>query len=310
MNGKKLILLLLCFLFLVLPGCNMTLINDTQLLQITSIYNSLQSKPEVKIMLTDSDALYWTPIISDYYGYDEYWMAWSRDKQNWSSLYYTGIPANDNFSYDIALENAVFSFSRFEKPWANPKSYYRAIYSPEDTEFYISKSDLFHDVDADGLTDLSEYVLKTDPLNNDSDHDGKADGYDNNPLAGEIDPIFLTNKVILHRHIIEKELYNYNSSQLVIVEQFNKRVMEYKRSEGIVLSLPPDSCDAFINEFGYGVPILTATVRDTLGKYKVNFQFFVDPEQAWGYDAIYNLDRKNRRWLREETLFQWQSTPE
>lgn len=309
MTRKDQAIVFICFLLLMCLGCNMAVITDTRFFQFENIYNNLKNTTEPKIILTDADGLYWTPVISDYYGFDEYWLAWSKDKENWSSLYYTGIPANDNYAWEISLDSAsVFTFSRFEKTWFS-QSYYRVIYSPGDTDFYINKSDLFHDVDADGLTDLSEYVLKTDPFYNDSDDDGKADGFDNNPLAAEIAPSHLTNKLFLHRHIIEKELKAFYSSQLVIVEQFNKRAMEYKRSEGIVLSLPPDSCDAFINEFGYGVPILTATVRDTLGKYKVNFQFFVDPEQAWGYDAVYRLDRKKRQWLREKTLFQWQSAP-
>ena len=148
-------------------------------------------------------------------------------------------------------------------------------------------------------------MLWTDPYLNDTDGDGKADGYDQNPLAAPTKVLSIHEQ--LHKFIVEQELEYYTTDQLVIVEQINNQPMEYERQSGIILSMPPDTCDAFINFFGYGVPVITASIRDTLKKYIVNFQYFIDPENAGGYDALYDWDGVFKEWVRKKIYYQWEA---
>jgi hypothetical protein len=84
----------------------------------------------------------------------------------------------------------------------------------------------------------------------------------------------------------------YPSNQLLIAEQPNGQPLEYHRRKGIVLSLSSQGCDAYVAAHGYGVPILTCRVTPgDNGKYQASFQFFISPEDAWGYDAFFEWDK-------------------
>jgi hypothetical protein len=241
--------------------------------------------PTVAI-IHDSTGTYWSIFSSTFFGFHEFWVAYSHDARNWSRPLYTGIPVLPSDNYSIRVTKHQINVDWFgEMTPALHRDYYRAFVDTTNRGYTIFKHTLYQDSDADGLSDLSEDVLWTDPLKIDTDGDGKADGYDQNPLAATPDSMSLHDK--LHKAMIEFELEEFYSNQLVVVEQLNSKPMEYNRYEGLVLSLSTGGCDAFVNETGYGVPILTCTVKDTLQqRLKASFQFFIAPDNAWGYDTV------------------------
>ena len=249
----------------------------------------------------------WTLYYSDAYGFWEYWIARSDTPASHPAKpFYTAIPADPNYDYTFHIDGKrQLVFDRKEKPYSSKKYFRRELYEPDQDEFIVPLSDLFYDLDADGLTDYAEYALFTDPYNNDTDGDGKADGFDQNPLAAPNDTLTLQQE--LHKFIIERQLEMYKTKRLIIVEQFDNTPMEYERENGLILSLTSAECDEFINSFGYGVPILTASVKDTLGHYLVNYQFFLEPKLAFGFDAIYDWSSSWQQWVRLQTIYDWES---
>lgn len=295
----QLLILLLC------SGCGTIVITNSLIYNFPNFEDGNYFRTPTIVTRTDKNGLYWTLFTSNYYGFLEFWLAFSKDKKTWSWPLYTGIPVHLDYLYIVKIDSMNnFTIYRYFRPFS-PHTYSRATVDSLKNTFTILKSDLFYDLDADGLSDLAEFTLWTDPMNNDTDSDGKADGYDQNPLAAPRQNLTIHEQ--LHKFIIEHELEYLKSSQLVIVEQTNNKPMEYERTGGLVLSMPPDSCDAFLNRFGYGVPIITAAVKDTLKKYKVSFQYFIEPKNAWGYDALYDWNKKHQKWVRKKTYYRWEA---
>ncbi len=271
-------------------------------------YNLPGSYNQLNTVLTDSSGRQWTLYASNAYGFWEFWMAWADKDGDWSRPVYSGIPSNPNYYYEWdIIEPNKFNIKR---TWNGGREtfYQRMMYDPKVKDYTINKSDIYYDTDADGLTDYSEYVLLTDPLDNDTDGDGKADGFDSNPLAGPPDDS-LSEHAKLHKYIIERQLYLFDTKRLVIVEQFENTPMEYKRRDGLVLSLSSDECDSYLDNFGYGTPIMTASIKDTLSYYLVNYQLYIDPDTAFGFDALYRWSDKYKQFVRKKTLYNWESVP-
>jgi hypothetical protein len=254
-------------------------------------------------IIADSLGNNWGLFVSKYYGFAEFWTCFRKQGEDWGRPVYTGVPARPGF-YDWDMNEYKFTM-KYKRKNVHPRNftYVRDNILSKADSIEIPLASLYLDSDMDGLSDLAEDVLWTDRDNNDSDGDGKADGYDPNPLAGEPEKLFIHER--LHKTIIEKELRSFESSQMVLVEQINHKPMEYDRPQGFVLSLSPEDLDEFVNINGYGVPILTTAIKDTLRKYKVSFQFFVAPDDAWGYDALYDWDRKKGIFVRKRVYSDW-----
>ena len=259
-----------------------------------------------KLIIRDADQIYWSFFTSSYFGFEEFWVAYSHDQSYWSRALYTAIPVLPGTSYKISV-----SKEKIDIDWFNPLDtppehrYYRSAVDTTVLGYTIYKHVLYGDADADGLSDLAEDVLWTHPYEMDTDGDGKADGYDANPLAAPAEALSLAEK--LHKAIIEYELSEFTSNQLVVVEQFTGP-MEYERPTGRVLSLSSQGCDAYVEAHGYGVPFLTCTVTETPDRtFAVSFQFFVAPEDAWGYDLIYEWDEVEKAWRQLGPLQKWQA---
>ncbi|MBN1464220.1 hypothetical protein JXA02_00565 [candidate division KSB1 bacterium] len=236
-------------------------------------------------IIRDSTDIYWSIFTSDYFGFHEFWVAYSRDTQNWSRPLYTSIPVLPSNNYQIKVTNHQLDVDWYGDLDQVSRTYYRSFVDTTNTGYTILKSTLYEDSDADGLSDLAEERLWTNSWEMDTDKDDIADGYDQNPLAAPAEKLTLHER--LHKTIIEYELEEFYSNQLIVVEQFNNKPMEYSRYQGIVLSFSPGACDAFVADTGYGVPILTCTVKDTLNRQlKASFQFFIAPDDAWGYDVL------------------------
>jgi len=264
---------------------------------------------------SDSTGRRWVLFPSSYYGFVEFWLASAEKESSWSRPLYTGIPAypgplewgveGDRFwlSRKGARDRAEKSYSWLADLMSRSGIYVRDTALAYRDSITFSLSALGDDGDGDGLTDSAEFALMTDPKNSDSDGDGAADGVDRNPLAVPADELQMHGR--LHKFIIEKELVEFRASQLVLVEQWNGVAMEYRREQGLVLSLSPAQLDSLIVNSGYGIPILTAAIKDTLRKYKVSYQFFVAPDDAWGYEALYDWNPERSEWVRKRVYWEW-----
>jgi len=301
MHRKRFIIsFLLSTLFLSMLNCEapLTLVKA----QLVETSPGVPATLNYKSMLQDEHRKYWGIFVSNYYGFDEFWVSFSYNCRDWFKPIYTGVSANKSGYVWIASAGEI-DIKEIPGPQENENDQYvRMLFDTTQTSFKYQLADLQRDGDMDGLSDLAENILWTNPDSNDTDGDGKADGFDPNPLAAPAKELSIEEK--LHKYIIEKELFYFDSDQLVLVEQFNDKPMEYKRLQGLVLSMPSDSLDSFVNMNGYGVPILTAAVKDTLKAYKVSFQFFVSPKEAWGYDSLYKW---GDRWIEKKQLTNWEA---
>lgn len=294
---------LLASLIFFLAGCVMQL--GTGLTRLNDLSYTNPTELEFRYFTKDKHGTYWALFISNWYGYHDLWLTSSSDGHSWDKPIFTTIPAvggcyNWNI-YDYKLSVKLvkrlpdkLQFWRFRTSW----------YALEDS-CVIPIRDLVQDVDADGLTDLAEYVLHTNPSDLDTDNDGKADGYDQNPLSAPADT--LSKEASLHKFIIEQELSLLNSTCAVLVEKYGDFEIEYDRDSGIVLSMPSDSIDAYLQEYDYGIPVFTANVEPaTNGMFKATFTLFVTPEDAEGWEALYKWEKSE--WKRKKTRESWVAT--
>jgi len=256
-------------------------------------------------IIRDSSNIYWSIFSSDFSGFHEFWVAYSHDALNWSRALYTGVPVlpSDNYQIKVGTHQLDFDWRGVLKA-QEVRQYYRAIIDTTIMGYTVTKNTLYADSDGDGLSDLLEDRLWTDPGLIDTDADGKADGFDQNPLAAPHKRLKLKQR--LHKRIIEFELEEFDSNQLVVVEQFNNLPLEYKRPAGLVLSMSSGAADAFVESNGYGVPILTCTVKDTTSDMlKAAFQFFVAPDDAWGYDLVCQWSALKKDWIQFKVFHEW-----
>ncbi len=259
--------------------------------------------PPTSLTYQEDSGVLWTLFSSDYYGYAEIWVARSLDGKNWNRPLYTAVPMLQRSKFRWRVEEHTLELQWSGDKLSKVPPYRRVSFDSSVTEYTVYKAALYADRDADGLSDLSENRLWTDPYNMDTDDDGKADGYDQNPLAPPRKKLHKHEH--LHKYVVQKELYYLDSNQLVLVEQPGQS-MEYKRKSGLVLSLSSADCDAWVNTNGYGVPILTCTVKDTLQTaFVVDFQMFYAPNDAWGYKSIYYRDADKHEWREANRLETW-----
>jgi hypothetical protein len=253
--------------------------------------------------ILDDNGVKWAFFISEKYGFAEWWYSSMNAKGEWNRPVYTGLPFYIRF-YDWWVNSPDrFIVKRSKRNTHREDVYYRDGLFSEADSIVVFLNTLTRDRDRDGLPDIVETVLWTDPDNSDTDGDGVPDGEDQQPHAARREE--LESHARLHRYVIENELEAFRTNQLVCVEQFDAKPMEYTREEGLVLSLSPDTLDAFVQRFGYGVPILAATVKDTLQKYKVSFEFFVAPDDAWGYEMLFDWNDNKGEWVQKRLYSEW-----
>ena len=136
-----------------------------------------------KSMLQDENGKYWGIFVSNYYGFDEFWVSFSYNCLDWSKPIYTGVPANRS-GYKWIVSADKIGVKVIPEPREDKNNrYVRMLFDTTQTHFIYNLSQLQSDRDMDGLTDLAENILGTNPDSNDTDGDGKADGFDSNPLA-------------------------------------------------------------------------------------------------------------------------------
>ncbi len=249
----------------------------------------------------------WAVFASRYYGFNELWMMYFEAGHGWHRPLYLAQPIITNTPYAWTFKRDTL-FVRTGTKTTSPVHYQvRKPFLLFAEYSQLAMSQIVHDADADGLSDFGEEVLWTDAANPDSDGDGIEDGQDSNPLAAT--PARLTLHERLHKQVIETELRALTTDQLAVVEQLSQKALSYTRPYGLVLTMPADRVDEFVSRQGYGIPVLSATIKDTLNQYKVSFTFFVAPDSAWGFEALYGLNRKKTAWKRIKIYQEWGVVP-
>jgi hypothetical protein len=246
-------------------------------------------------------------FISNYYGFRELWMLFNEAAHGWHKPLYLAQPVLANIPYFWSFKNdtlliKITAAERSLGLYQVRKPFLAFVDSSR-----LAMKQILQDTDADGLTDYCEEVLWTDAVNPDTDGDGIDDGLDANPFAD--DSLHLTHHEHLHRQIIETELRALESDELAVVEQPGKRAIPYSRRSGIVLCMPAGKVDDYIATQGYGIPVLSAAIKDTLQYHKVDFTFFITPDSAWGFEALYALNKKRTAWKKKNQLKEWGVMP-
>ncbi|MBN1998715.1 hypothetical protein JW935_14240 [candidate division KSB1 bacterium] len=273
--------------------------------RINNIHYGIPPGAELKNKYRASDGTTWSLISSDYFGFPELWLTHSKDGKRWSWPIYTAIPVqNGSYAWEIEDSTLVIVL----KGYSTILEIYH--YSRENMDTcgdtcFISLHDLLSDIDNDGLTDLAEWALQTDPLRQDTDGDSMLDARDKNPLAPLNRHLLPEEK--LHKFIIDATIEQFDSDKIILVEQYNKKSIEYTRKRGFVLNLSPEAIKTFVDSFGYGVPILRAQVTQIDEDYRVEFEFFISPQDAWGYTAVYIWSESLEEWIHKETVESWES---
>jgi hypothetical protein len=147
-------------------------------------------------------------------------------------------------------------------------------------------SELFRDTDSDGLTDVEEARLGTDPTNADTDGDGVPDGADPAPLgaaapAGPADEVWLA----AMREVVAKDV----SGQLLITVTHGPR-LDLRGVPLRVLELTQEEFDAYSKSFGQHVAFEIAVTLKSPTSASVGVSF------GWA-GGEYNATRDARgRW--------------
>jgi len=211
---------------------------------------------------TDEKNRTWAIFQWERYGIVDTWLTRAIEKEKWSQpilLYLpllptlspyrnTGLKWDDECSFQIKNDS---------------------IKIVVDKQIWESRiSDHLADLDKDGLTDLVEARLLTDPNNPDSDKDGLPDGKDSNPLTPRHSD---SNDITEIRQAVFSFLFATSNSQdaLVIVGGADFAKQEYYGFGGFVLHSPTIR-RGFVNITGIQVNLkspdtATATISDWEG---------------------------------------------
>ena len=95
-------------------------------------------------VIRDSTELYWTIFSSDFFGFHEFWVAYSRDTQNWSRPLYTAIPVlpSNNYQIKVTKHNVDIDWHGELDNLSEP-NYYRAHIDTMDKGYTIAKQTLY-----------------------------------------------------------------------------------------------------------------------------------------------------------------------
>ena len=103
---------------------------------------------------------------------------------------------------------------------------------------FVGNEALSQDSDGDGLTDIMEKRLGTDPQNADSDGDGLSDSEDRNPLAPPRPPITDEEKIMVASFEALYAFESYNAWPCVIETPKGMRPLEFFGLNGRLFALP------------------------------------------------------------------------
>lgn len=240
---------------------------------------------------TDEKNRTWAIFQWKRYGREDTWLTRAVEKEKWSRpilLYlprmptlwpyrHTGLKWDDKCSFQIKNDS---------------------IKIVVDKQIWESRiSDHLADLDRDGLPDLVEARLLTDPNNPDSDKDGLPDGKDSNPLTPRHSD---SNDITEIRQVVFSFLFATSNSQdaLVIVGGADFAKQEYYGFGDFVLR-SPEIRRGFVNITGIKVKLKSPDAATAyIGDYEGSLA-------ASGHVA--KLKKLHGKWVVVEFEMTWQS---
>jgi hypothetical protein len=200
------------------------------------------------------------------------WNCHSADAEIWICKSLGDVLWSQPILLDLPGITEFYPFIRKRGKWDVKRSFQiknGSIKIVIDEKIWESRiSDHLADMDMDGLTDLVEARLLTDPNDPDSDRDGLPDGRDSNPLTPKHND---TNDVTQIRQAVFSALCATSNSRnaVVIVDRDDFAKQEYYGYAGVVLR-SPEIRHGFVNITGIKVNLkshdtATATISDWEG---------------------------------------------
>ena len=268
-NMRKLILAI--FALLLFYNCHLYLQGD---FLIQDIERDINENTKFRILFQADDDSFWALFGSYHYGYYDYWVANSKDKKEWKK-YFTGEKILSDERVRFGITNGAFEI-------IEPDVENRRILIP------IEQLDL--DSDDDGLTDIEENRLWTDPYRVDTDEDGIIDNFDRNPLVTKKDSLNDRQKLI--KLEIESYLEGINLKQTIIVTVNREEdKMEFEPYNWRVLCLTEYEAWDYLDKFGYDLVVINAipTIKEDMAK--VEFSKI----KSWDGFSIHSIYKKNKK---------------
>jgi hypothetical protein len=216
------------------------------------------------------DDSYWALFGSKEYGFYDYWVAQSEDLKQWTT-YFTGLRIHDEYKAHFIVRPSYIQIEILE----NPKIIH-----------IISIDSLMRDTDGDGLTDMAEQRLCTNPLDEDTDYDGVSDLTDINPLA--IKKEILTDRDKIAKLVFEYYLSNADErSAIIIALPDHEDKNEFAYAHGKVICLTYDEHEKFREKWDwYGIVSLSALFEVKKPLTTVKFSYVVGYWKAFNSKII------------------------
>jgi len=186
---------------------------------------------------TDSQGKTWAVFPWRRYGRQRMWLTSSEDGENWEQPIALDLPE---------MPRLVRTSERtFENECTLDIDNDIVVVTCDGWPYETSIKESLKDSDADGLPDIIEADLKTDPIVSDTDEDGVADGRDSNPL---IPPHSNSSDESQIRQAVFAVLFATSSSTdaIVIVDRGQFAEQEYDGFAGPVLR-SVENRDGFVN---------------------------------------------------------------
>jgi hypothetical protein len=175
------------------------------------------------------------------------------------------------------------------------------------TRFAASLPEIERDSDKDGLTDLVEQRFMTNPMNPDSDGDGKKDGEDMNPLASG--KIKLKERQEIWKAAYEQypdifgdEYHHSWPEDTFILAIFDSEVdfFELPDRKQPVIPVTKKSFDIFTREIGWEVPRIgfgpVAQRAKADGARRVDFEMDILRDSRTGAAYQLTLELQDGKW--------------
>jgi len=251
---------------------------------IDDIEKDINENTNFRFILQTEDSTYWTLFGSHHYGYYDYWVANSQDKKEWK-MHFTGEKILSDERVRFVITNGAFEI-------IEPDVENRRILIP------IEQLDL--DSDGDGLSDIEENRLWTDPYRVDTDEDGITDNLDRNPLVAKKDSLNVRQKLIKRRTEGFLEGVNLKQTIIVMVNR-EKDKMEFEPYNWRVLCLTQAEAWDYRKKFGFDVTLINTTVTIKGDSAKVAFI----KTKSWDGYSIHSTYNKNNegKWICVDTKF-------
>jgi hypothetical protein len=226
-----------------------------------------RSAEERNVFAKDERGVSYSLETSFKFGAHDIYLTYSKDGKTWSRPLFSGL----SLSQESALESSIVTVSggkigiTYDKAVDFGRSSQR-----EKVSFTLG--DLERDTDRDGLTDIEEVRLRTDPARADTDGDGVKDSQDMSPLAArkELTEKQKIRQAAFRRMIQMKEAADNTrvfAPLVIIVQTPASEKQEFQGHDFFVLNLTEEEVNDFKSQFGDGVCVISFANESRYGDY-------------------------------------------